>query len=158
MMLQPLQLLQPSTVVEASRALAEFGDKAKLYAGGAELLLLLRNGLLDAEVLIDVKNIARLHAVSLADGLLRIGACVTHRELAANPLLRQHAPAFAYAESQVANVRVRNQGTLGGNLAFSDPHSDPGTVLLLHNASVTLGSRRGERKLALSDFFVDVYA
>ena len=69
-MLQPLQLLQPSTVAEASRALAEFGDKAKLYAGGAELLLLLRNGLLDAEVLIDVKNIARLHAVSLADGLL----------------------------------------------------------------------------------------
>ena len=87
-MLQPLQLLQPSTVAEASRALAGFGDKAKLYAGGAELLLLLRNGLLDAEVLIDVKNIARLHAVSLADGLLRIGACVTHRELAANPLLR----------------------------------------------------------------------
>ena len=115
-MLQPLQLLQPSTVAEASRALAEFGDKAKLYAGGAELLLLLRNGLLDAEVLIDVKNIARLHAVSLDNGLLRIGACVTHRELAANPLLRQHAPALAYAESQVANMRVRNQGTLGGNL------------------------------------------
>lgn len=157
-MLQPLQLLQPSTVAEASRALAEFGDKAKLYAGGAELLLLLRNGLLDAEVLIDVKNIARLHAASLADGLLRIGACVTHRELAANPLLRQHAPALAYAESQVANIRVRNQGTLGGNLAFNDPHSDPGTVLLAHDALVTLASRRGERKLPLGEFFVDMYA
>ena len=48
--------------------------------------------------------------------------------------------------------------TLGGNLAFSDPHSDPGTVLLIHRASVALGSRRGERKLALRNFFVDMYA
>ena len=49
---------------------------------------------------------------------------------------------FAYAESQVANIRVRNQGTLGGNLAFNDPHSDPGTVLLVHNASVTIGNAK----------------
>jgi carbon-monoxide dehydrogenase medium subunit len=60
-------------------------------------------------------------------------------------------------ESQVANVRVRNQGTLGGNLCFNDPHSDPGTVLLIHNASVTLGSQRGERHLPLGDFFLDLY-
>ena len=66
--------------------------------------------------------------------------------------------AFAYAESQVANIRVRNQGTLGGNLAFNDPHSDPGTVLLVHNASVTIGNAKGERRLALDDFFVDMYA
>jgi aerobic carbon-monoxide dehydrogenase medium subunit len=64
-MLQPLQLLQPTTIAEASKALAEFGDKAKLYAGGAELLLLLRNGLLDTEVLVDVKKIERLHRVAL---------------------------------------------------------------------------------------------
>ncbi len=157
-MLQPLQLLQPTTVAEASRALAELGDKAKLYAGGAELLLLLRNGLLDAEVLIDVKNIARLHTVSWADGLLRIGACVTHRELAANSLVRQHAPALAYAESQVANIRVRHQGTLGGNLAFNDPHSDPGTVLLVHDSSVVIGNDKGERRIGLDEFFVDMYA
>lgn len=157
-MLQPLQLLQPATVGEASRALAELGDKAKLYAGGAELLLLMRNGLLDAEVLVDIKNIARLHTVSLADGLLRIGACVTHRELAANPLVCEHAPALAYAESQVANIRVRHQGTLGGNLAFNDPHSDPGTVLLVHNSTVVIGNDQGERRIGLDTFFVDMYA
>ncbi len=157
-MLQPLQLIQPATVEEASKALAEFGDKAKLYAGGAELLLLLRNGLLDAEILVDLKKIERLHSVTLENGLLRIGACVTHRELESNPLVREHAPSFAYAESQVANIRVRNQGTLGGNLAFNDPHSDPGTVLLVHNASVTIGNAKGERRLALDDFFVDMYA
>ena len=76
----------------------------------------------------------------------------------AHPLVRQHAPAFAYAESQVANVRVRNQGTLGGNLAFNDPHSDPGTVLLIHDATVNLGHNNDERKLPLSEFFVDMYA
>jgi len=157
-MLSPLQLLQPTTVHEASRALTELGDKAKLYAGGAELLLLLRNRLIDAEILIDVKKIERLQRMTLVGDTLRIGACVTHHALASSALVREHAPSFAYAESQVANVRVRNQGTLGGNLAFNDPHSDPGTVLLVHNASVTIGNAKGERRLALEEFFVDMYS
>jgi aerobic carbon-monoxide dehydrogenase medium subunit len=157
-MLQSLQLVQPTTVVEASDALEDHGEKAKIYAGGAELLLLLRNGLLATEILVDVKKIERLHRVSLDRDVLRIGACVTHRELESSPLVRQHAPAFSYAESQVANVRVRSQGTLGGNLAFNDPHSDPGTALLLHDAAVIIGSKAGERRIGLAGFFVDMYA
>ena len=157
-MLQSLQLVQPATVQEASGALGDFGERAKIYAGGAELLLLLRHGLLQSEVLVDVKKIERLHRVAASDGLLRIGACVTHRTLENSALVREHAPALAYAESQVANVRVRNQGTLGGNLAFNDPHSDPGTVLLVHNASIVIGNERGERRVALDEFFVDMYA
>ena len=157
-MLQSLQLVQPTTVAEASGALADFGEKAKIYAGGAELLLLLRNGLLAAEILVDVKKIERLHRITSDNGTIRIGACVTHHELESSALVREYAPALAYAESQVANVRVRNQGTLGGNLAFNDPHSDPGTVLLIHNASVILGNERGERSVALNEFFIDMYA
>jgi carbon-monoxide dehydrogenase medium subunit len=157
-MLNRLQLVQPTTVVEASGALADFGEKAKIYAGGAELLLLFRNGLLDAEILVDVKKIERLHRITSDDTGLRIGACVTHHALENNDLVRAHAPAWAYAESRVANVRVRNQGTLGGNLAFNDPHSAPGTVLLVHDASVTIGNTNGERHVALSEFFVDMYA
>jgi carbon-monoxide dehydrogenase medium subunit len=118
----------------------------------------LRNGLLDTEVLVDIKHIDRLHRVEFYDNSLRIGACVMHHALATRGLVREHAPSFAYAESQVANVRVRNQGTLGGNLAFNDPHSDPGTVLLVHNASVTIGNAKGDRRLALHEFFVDMYA
>jgi carbon-monoxide dehydrogenase medium subunit len=156
-MLQSLQLIQPTSVSEASAALVDFGDKAKIYAGGAELLLLLRNNLLQTEVLVDVKKISRLHQISLTDATLQIGACVTHHALETSSLVREHAPVLAYAESQVANVRVRNQGTLGGNLVFSDPHSDPGTVLLIHDASIKIGNRRGERRIALRDFFVDVY-
>ena len=157
-MLQSLQLVQPTTVHEASQALADYGEKARIYAGGAELLLLLRNGMLQSEVLVDVKKIERLHRVGLDDGLLRVGACVTHHALASSELVREHAPALAYAESQVANIRVRNQGTLGGNLAFNDPHSDPGTVLLIHNASVLVGNDKDERRMALDDFFVDMYS
>jgi aerobic carbon-monoxide dehydrogenase medium subunit len=156
-MLRSLQLLQPTTVAEASSALQDFAERGKIYAGGAELLLLMRHGFLQSEILVDVKKIDRLHRITSDDGVLCVGACVTHRALETHPLVRQRAPSFAYAESQVANVRVRNQGTLGGNLCFNDPHSDPGTVLLVHNASVTLGSQRGERRLQLNDFFLDVY-
>lgn len=156
-MLGPLKLIQPTTVAEAARALSDYGEKAKIYAGGAELLLLLRNGLVDAEVLVDVKRIPRLQRIEMDGGCLRIGACATHHDLEGSALVRACAPSLALAESQVASVRVRNQGTLGGNLAFSDPHSDPGTVLLIHDAAVVLGSAAGERRLALSDFFVDMY-
>jgi aerobic carbon-monoxide dehydrogenase medium subunit len=157
-MIPSFHLVQPTSIAEASRSLLEFGDKAKVYAGGAELLLLLRHGLLQSEILIDVKKIERLHKINLHGGELCIGACVTHQALANSKLLREQAPSLAYAESQVANVRVRNQGTLGGNLCFNDPHSDPGTVLLVHDARVSLGSEKGERQLPLSDFFVDMYA
>ena len=157
-MLSQLKLVQPTSVDEASKALVDSGEKAKIYAGGAELLLLLRNGLMEAEVLVDVKKIDRLHRVAATDGALRIGACVTHHELATNPIIREHAPSLAYAESQLANVRVRNQGTLGGNLSFNDPHSDPGAVLLVHDASVIVGNENGERRIPLDEFFVDMYA
>ena len=157
-MLHPLQLLQPSTIAQASQALRDFGDKAKVYAGGAELLLLLRHGFLQSEILIDVKKIERLHEINRHGEELRIGACVTHQALANSEILRAQAPSLAYAESQVANIRVRNQGTLGGNLCFNDPHSDPGTVLLFHDATVTLGSEKGERQLPLDNFFIDMYS
>ena len=157
-MLDSLQLVQPTSISEASAALAEYGEKAKLYAGGAELLLLMRHGLIQSEILVDIKKIDRLHRISFDQNALTIGACASHHELETNTLVREHAAAFAYAESQVANVRVRNQGTLGGNLCFNDPHSDPGTVMLIHDATATLASRRGERQIGLSDFFLDMYA
>lgn len=157
-MLQSLQLVQPTSVSEASAALTDFGEKAKVYAGGAELLLLLRNNLLETEVLVDVKKIPRLPEIKIANETLHVGACVTHQTLEKSSLVREHAPALAVAESQVANVRVRNQGTLGGNLAFSDPHSDPGTVLLIHDASAMIGNGKGEKRIPLQDFFVDMYA
>lgn len=156
-MIGSLQLLQPGTVAEASSAVRELGERGKIYAGGAELLLLIRQRLISTEVLVNIKNITNLDGINWDGNVLRVGACVTHHALETSLLVREHAPSLAQAESQVANVRVRNQGTLGGNLCFNDPHSDPGTVLLIHDAAVTLGSYQGERQMPLDQFFLDMY-
>jgi carbon-monoxide dehydrogenase medium subunit len=89
--------------------------------------------------------------------VLRIGAAVTHRELERAPLVRDHVPTLGEAERHVGNIRVRSQGTLGGTLCFADPHADPGTALLVHDASVTVEGGRGPRQLPLDDFFVSTY-
>jgi carbon-monoxide dehydrogenase medium subunit len=157
-MLGPLRLLQPTTVAEASAAIREIGEKAKIYAGGAELLLLMHHGLVHTEVLVNIKKIENLNRITWDGNMLRVGACVTHYALETSDVVRKHASLLADAESQVATVRVRNQGTLGGNLCFNDPHSDPGTVLLVHEASVVLGSQQGDRQMPLDDFFLDMYA
>jgi carbon-monoxide dehydrogenase medium subunit len=157
-MFDSLSLLQPATIAEACSAMRHFGERAKIYAGGAELLLLLRHGLLGTEVLVDVKNIERLGGIKLEGERVRVGACVTHHALETDPVVREHLPLLAYAESQVANIRVRNQGTLGGNLCFNDPHSDPPTVLLIHEASIVVASGRGERHVSLDEFITDSYS
>ena len=92
------------------------------------------------------------------DGLLEIGAAVTHREIERSPLVREQVPALAEMERSVANIRVRTAGTLGGNLCFSDPHSDPATFLLAAGAEVVL--RRGggpSRVLPLQAFLRGPY-
>jgi len=157
-MLNPFRVLDPATVGEASSELARLGERARIYAGGAELLLLLRHRLIQADTLVDIKRIAELNRIAWEGGLLRIGATVTHHRLEREPLVREHLPMLASAESQVANIRVRNQGTLGGNLCFNDPHSDPPTALLVHEAAVAVAGPKGERRIPLSDFLVGMYA
>lgn len=156
-MLPTFKLIRPMTIGEAAAELRRFGDDAKLYAGGAELALLMRHGLVEPDYLIDVKGIAELHKIE-ANGALTIGACATHHRLERDALVCEILPAFAYAESQVANVRVRAQGTLGGNLCFNDPHSDPGTALLIYDAKVTVANGSSSRQMPLEDFLGDMYA
>lgn len=156
-MLRSFRMLTPSSAQEAAGELVRLGDKAKVYAGGAELLLLMRHGLVQADRLIDIKHIPSLDKITLKGGALHIGATVTHHRLETDPLIREHLPMFATAESQVANIRVRNQGTLGGNLCFNDPHSDPGAALLVHEAVVFLAGPKEQRQMRLEDFFTGMY-
>lgn len=152
-----LHLLRPTNVAEVVTELKFLGDAAKVYAGGAELLLLLRHRLLQVDYLIDIKGIGSLGTVSWDGTAVRLGSTVTHRQLEKDSLVREMIPTFAYAESQVANVRVRNHGTLGGNLCFNDPHSDPGTVLLIYEAAVTVVGSGGERQMPLGEFLKGMY-
>ncbi|HET7341196.1 MAG TPA: xanthine dehydrogenase family protein subunit M [Methylomirabilota bacterium] len=150
-MLRPFALHRPATAEEACALLGRFGDDAAVYAGGTELLLLMKVGLLRPRHLVDVKRIAGLDAIG-DGGALTIGATVTHRAVERSPLVRARCPLLADAARHVANVRVRNVGTVGGNLAFADPHSDPATLFLALDASVELVSPRGRRRLGIADF------
>ena len=156
-MLNPFRVISPTTVPEAAAELDRLGDAALIYAGGAELLLLMRHGLLEPDYLVNIKQVPSLHGIHWDGRVLRIGAAVTHRELERAPLVREHAPTLGEAEGHVGNIRVRNQGTLGGNLCFADPHADPGTALLVHDATVSVEGAQGPRQLPLDDFFVSTY-
>ena len=150
-MLRPFTLHRPDTADEACALLARLGEDAALYAGGTELLLLMKLGWLRPRHLVDVKRIHELG--DLTDGpRLAIGATVTHRALELSALVRVRCPLVASVARHVANVRVRNVGTVGGNLAFADPHSDLATLFLTLDATVELVSPRGRRELPLADF------
>jgi carbon-monoxide dehydrogenase medium subunit len=149
--LRPFTLHRPQTAEEACAQLAELGEDAAVYAGGTELLLLMKLGLLRPRHLVDVKRIPGFGVI--ADGpRLTVGAAVTHRTLERSELIRARCPLVGAVARHVANVRVRNVGTVGGNLAFADPHSDLATLFLTLDASVDLRSPRGRRELPLADF------
>lgn len=154
---RPFRVLRPETVAEASRVLRRYGEAAKVYAGGSELLLLLRHGLVEYDYLVDVKRIPELGRFDWDGKVLRIGAGLTHRQLELSPVVREHLPVLAEVEARVANVRVRNVGTIGGNLCFSDPHSDPGTLLLVYDATADLRRGRTRRRLPLEDLWLGSY-
>jgi aerobic carbon-monoxide dehydrogenase medium subunit len=149
--LRPFELHRPSSVAEAS-ALLSTRPEAALYAGGTELLLLMKAGLMRPADVIDVKRIPELGGLVESAGDLAIGATVTHRALERSAPVRARWPLIAGVAAHVANVRVRNVGTVGGNLAFADPHSDLATLFLVFDAVVRLASASGPRELALADF------
>jgi aerobic carbon-monoxide dehydrogenase medium subunit len=156
--LPPFELHRPRSVAEASALLDELGDDAVVYSGGTELLLVMKLGFADYAHLIDVKRIAELRKLEESGGTLEIGAAVTHREVERAPLVRERWPALAAMERGVGNIRVRGMGSLGGNLCFADPHSDPATFLLA--AGATLVCRRGDgaaRELPVPDFVEGPY-
>jgi aerobic carbon-monoxide dehydrogenase medium subunit len=157
MVLRRFEIHQPSNVTEAVQMMSHFGEDASLYAGGTELLLAMKHDVLRYKHLIDVKVIPGLDSIELSAGMIRIGAAATHRSLERSSLLRTRLPVLTDMESLVANVRVRNTGTVGGNLCFAEPHSDPATLLLTLGASVTAEGPKGRREIPMDDFFAGSY-
>ena len=155
-MLRPFRLHEPETVGDAVGLLQQYGEEASLYAGGTELLLAMKEGLLRYEHLLNVKTIAGLAELRYDEGagVLRIGSSVTHRALERSAIVAADFPLIAQTEGNVANVRVRNVGTIGGNLCFGEPHSDPGALLLLYDATVTAQGASGTRTFPLTKFAV----
>jgi len=156
-MLRPFRLEEPESVKDVSELLGRFGESAKVYAGGTELLLAMKEGLVHYERLINVKNVKGLGEVTSDSGMIRIGALCTHHQLETSPVLQQKLAALVQLEQNVANVRVRQVGTLGGNLCFAEPHADPGILLLALGAKMVAEKSSSKREIPAAEFFVDAY-
>jgi carbon-monoxide dehydrogenase medium subunit len=154
-MLDRFAIHQPATVAEASDMLTHFGPDAAVYAGGTELLVVMKERLAHFPHLIDIKHIPGLRDIAFdPEGReLVIGATARHRDLERAPIVRERFPALADLEAAVANVRVRAAGTIGGNLCFGEPHSDPATLLTALDTRMTLTSAAGEREIPIANFF-----
>lgn len=154
-MLDRFAIHQPASLLEASQMLAHFGPDAAVYAGGTELLVAMKERLTHFPHLIDIKRIRGLRDITYDEKRrqLTVGAVIRHRDLERSPLVRERFPTLADLEAAVANVRVRTVGTIGGNLCFAEPHSDPATLLTALDARLTLHSASGERDLPIADFF-----
>lgn len=152
-------LHRPTSLAQALALKAEHGDDATFYAGGTELLVALKAHVLRYTHVIDIKQIAELRGVRIGDGdTLSIGALCTHHMLANDPLVRERLPGYAELSEQVANIRVRVAGTLGGVLCFGEPHADAPTMLCALDAWVVLAGPDGERDVPSRDFHLGEFA
>ena len=142
MTLPPFELHRATSVDKARELLVRYGEDAAVICGGTELLLLLKLRFAAYGHLVDIRGITELGGIRAEGGALVVGSTVTHREIERSPLVLERLPSLAAMERRVANIRVRNVGTLGGNLCFSDPHSDPATYLLALDAEAELDGRR----------------
>jgi len=129
---------------------------AKLLAGGHSLIPLLKLRLAMPTAVIDIGRIPELRGITASGGAFRIGALVTHAELAASADLRRAAPALAEAAALVGDPAVRNRGTIGGNIAHADPASDLPTVLVALGARIVVVGPRGERTIDAAEFFTGI--
>jgi aerobic carbon-monoxide dehydrogenase medium subunit len=144
----------PLVLEEVLDLLSEYGDSAKVLAGGQSLMPLLNFRLARPEHLVDVNSVAGLSEVSQVDGRLRLGAMVRQRTLERSATVAQACPLIAQAMPLVGHLQIRNRGTLGGSLAHADPAAELPAVMLALDAQFTLQSKSGQRVVAADEFFV----
>ena len=157
MKLPPFSVHRPRSVREASRILVDLGDEAVAYCGGTELLLAMKLGLANYSHLVDLKRVDDLRGIARDNGGLRIGSATTHYEIESSPLSRSWCPELAAMTSRVANLRVRSVGTIGGNLCFADPHSDPATFLIAVGATLVCQKEGDVRRVPVGQFGTGPY-
>jgi aerobic carbon-monoxide dehydrogenase medium subunit len=154
--MRAFQLYGADSLQEVFSLLERYGDSdTHLIAGGTSLMLLMQLGLVEPAHVISLRRLTELRGIQTDAGSgLEIRALSTHRQLELSAEVHAYCPALAETFGHVATVRIRNQGTVGGNLAHADPAQDPAPMLLVLGADVTLTSRTGSRRVPLDQFFV----
>lgn len=150
--------LEPTTVAEACALLKRHGSEAKVFAGGAHLTILMKQGLYQPKALVNIKKIPELRGIKFdANEGLTIGALVTHHEVETSALVKEKFPVLWEAEREVANIRVRNMGTVGGNLASGEPLTDLAQIFISLDGRAKIAGPGGHRIMLVEELFVDFY-
>jgi len=138
----------------AVAVLAEHGAKAKILAGGTDLLVELKHAVHSPHVIVDVSRLRELKTIAVAEDGLHIGALATHGDIMASPIIRDMFPALVDAAHSIGAVQTRNLGTLGGNLITCVPSMDSGPTLMALEATLTVANASGQRQMPLAELFV----
>src|SRR5262245_46436241 len=150
--------LEPTTIAEACALLKQHGGEAKVFAGGSHLTILMKQGLYRPKVLVNIKKISELKGIKYDEKEgLSVGALVTHREIETSALVREKFPVLCDAEREVANIRVRNMGTVGGNLASGEPLTDLSQIFMSLDGKAKITGPEGQRAIPIEELFLDFY-
>ncbi|MEL7531876.1 MAG: xanthine dehydrogenase family protein subunit M [Bacteroidota bacterium] len=148
---------RPSSVQEALGMLSQYGDEAKILAGGHSLIPTLKLRLNDPGHLIDIGHLKDMRYIRQEGNEIAIGANSTHSDVAFHALIEEHFPVMAQAGKLIGDVQVRNRGTIGGSIAHADPAADWPATLLATGASIVILGQGGSRSVAAIDFFKGLY-
>ena len=138
--------------------LKQHAGEAKVFAGGAHVTILMKQGLYQPKALVNIKRIPELKNILFdsTEGLI-IGALVTHREIETSSLVNEKLPVLSEAEREIANIRVRNMGTVGGNLASGEPLTDLSQIFIALDGKLKITGPSGQRTILVEELFLDFY-
>jgi len=151
--LPKMDYVAPSSLKEALHLLKKYKGKAKVLAGGTDLIPKLKKRMVKAEMVIDLNRIPGLSGIRLQKDGLHIGGLTRLAEIKESRLVREKAPVLVQAIGVMASPPIRNRGTLGGNLCTASPAADTAPPLLVLNALVRLQNTNGKRVVPIFEFF-----
>lgn len=152
-----MQYLKPKTLEEAVKLLEEYKDKAKIYAGGTDLLVDLRDkgGHIEGvEAYVDINSIPELLEIKVDKDSLFIGAGVTHTKIGDSSIIKEYLPSLCTASNSVGSKQIRNSGTIGGNVCNGSLAADTISVLVSSDAKVIIKSKDSERSVDIADLYL----
>lgn len=146
-----------SSVQDALAMLAQYGDDAKILAGGHSLIPVMKLRFAAPSHLIDIARIPALSAITDGGSAVHVGATARHADVVTSPVIKAKAPLLAEVASHIGDPLIRNMGTIGGSLAHADPAADLPAAMLALGATLVVTGASGSRQIAADDFFTDVF-